>query len=112
MLTTGRMAIPLTYVGYILYIWGSVMGWKPKEIKVYLAHHLRREVRDSSIRSRVLRRVVYGGKPEGGSVATRFSHFPSSHGVRDVLSHRPIPVGSLRGSPNCRGGNRAGAHRR
>ncbi|KAK4240966.1 hypothetical protein C8A03DRAFT_12786 [Achaetomium macrosporum] len=58
-----RLALESDIDGYILYIWGSVMGWKPEEIKVYIAH-LRREVRDRSIQPWFLRRVVYGRKPE------------------------------------------------
>ncbi|KAL1839886.1 hypothetical protein VTJ49DRAFT_1021 [Mycothermus thermophilus] len=49
--------------GYVNFVWGNVMGWKPEEIKVYLAH-LRRQMKDPSIRTWYPHRIVYGRKPE------------------------------------------------
>ncbi|KAM7211100.1 Demethylmenaquinone methyltransferase [Rhypophila decipiens] len=49
--------------GYVLYIWGTVMGWSREEIQVYIAH-LRRQVRDPNVHSWYLHRIVYARKPE------------------------------------------------
>ncbi|SPQ18285.1 794af904-952e-46b4-9478-2ab326c6bbf4 [Thermothielavioides terrestris] len=58
-----RLALLSDLNGYILHIWGSVMGWTPEEIAVYAAH-MRRELSDPKIQPWFLRRVVYGRKPE------------------------------------------------
>ncbi|KAL2267876.1 hypothetical protein VTJ83DRAFT_5153 [Remersonia thermophila] len=49
--------------GYVNFVWGNVMGWKPEEIKVYLAH-LRRQMKDPKIHTYYPHRIVYGRKPE------------------------------------------------
>lgn len=44
-------------------MWNAVMGWKPEEIQVYIAH-LRHQLRDPKVHSYYRHRVVYGRKPE------------------------------------------------
>ncbi|KAK4184084.1 Demethylmenaquinone methyltransferase [Podospora australis] len=48
--------------GYILYMWSAVMGWKPDEIQVFIAH-LRRQLNDKAVHAWYQHRVVYGRKP-------------------------------------------------
>lgn len=47
-------------------MWNAVMGWSTEEIKVYIAH-LRRQMRDPTVRPWYQHRVVYGRKPEKSS---------------------------------------------
>ena len=54
-------------VGYILFMWGAVLGWTREEIQVYLAH-LRVQLHDTSVHGYYMHRVVYGRKPFPGEV--------------------------------------------
>ena len=58
-----RTALEMDAEGYVLYIWGSVMGWSEQEIQVFLAH-FRRQLRDPKVHPWLYHRVVYGRKPE------------------------------------------------
>jgi len=49
-------------LGYVLFMWSTVMGWSRAEIDVYLAH-FRRQLRDRNVHSWMRQRVVFGRKP-------------------------------------------------
>lgn len=51
------------WIGYVLYMWNAVMGWKPDEIQIFIAH-LRRQLRNPRVHAWYLHRVVYGRKPQ------------------------------------------------
>lgn len=50
-------------IGWILYIWTTVMGWSKEEVTVYVAH-LRKQLRDRHVHAYVKYRAIYGKKPE------------------------------------------------
>lgn len=48
--------------GALQFMYGTVLGWTEKEIKVYMQHVLK-ELRDMSIHPYFTYRMVYGQKP-------------------------------------------------
>ncbi len=45
-----------------MYMWTAVMGWKPEEVQVFIAH-IRRQMRDPDVHSNWRLRCVYARKP-------------------------------------------------
>ncbi|KAK0609946.1 S-adenosyl-L-methionine-dependent methyltransferase [Bombardia bombarda] len=57
-----QLAIEQDIEGYVLFMWGQVMGWSSEQIGVYIAH-FRRQLRDYNVHAYVRMRSVFAQKP-------------------------------------------------